>query len=65
MTEHKDRILWIYYEEYLEDPVKITSALAEFIGVHASEELIQQTIKASSFDMMKSQAGISSIICLL
>ncbi len=51
-----DNHLWIAFEDFKTDPEAVIRNVASFIGGSISEEVIQLTIDASSFDKMKKTA---------
>jgi len=45
--------LWVTFEEFKADPLALVQKVADFIECGASQEAIQKTVEASSFDKMK------------
>jgi len=43
----------VTFEEFKADPRAVVQRVADFIECDASEEVIQRTVEASSFDKMK------------
>jgi len=51
------QVLWVRYEDFIDDPAREIRRVASFIGLAgASEEVIQGTVKHSGFAEMKRQA---------
>ena len=48
-----DQVLWVWYEDMVKDLAKEVRGVAEFLGVDASDVVVDATVAASSFDSMK------------
>jgi len=51
-----DKVHWIHYEDLNKGKREVFQQLAEFLGVPASDDLIDATIEASRFENVKNQA---------
>lgn len=53
--ENTENILWITYEELQADLKSCVKRISNFLGIQATDELIDLTVSASSFSAMKKQ----------
>jgi len=63
-TTYPDNVLWISFEEMKKDNPAQVRKVAAFLGIEASEELVQQCVEAAKFGNMKEKAGpqVSSLL---
>jgi len=63
-TTYPDNVLWISFEDMKKDNPAQVRKVAAFLGIEASEELVQQCVEAAKFSNMKEKAGdqVSSLL---
>ena len=57
----QENILWVFYEDMIENLEREVRKVAKFVGVDASESLIQDVVTAATFKSMKQQ--VASVWC--
>jgi len=52
----ENKVLFLYYEDFLLDPARTVKQIATFLGVELSEERVRELVEISSFEYMKDDA---------
>uniref|UniRef100_A0A6V3BMT7 Sulfotransferase domain-containing protein n=1 Tax=Heterosigma akashiwo TaxID=2829 RepID=A0A6V3BMT7_HETAK len=59
-SQNNDRILFLHYEQMMEDPAAAITKIAEFINIELTEELLAKVVEKSSLKSMKSNSAVTS-----
>jgi hypothetical protein len=46
-------VLWLFFEELKEDLLECVKRIADFMGIHCSQQLLKKVTEMSTFEYMK------------